>query len=259
MGYIKLYRKMSSWRWYDNMNILGIWIHLLLEANWEETTYRSIPIPRGSLVTTTSKLAKETHLTDRQVRYALECLEKGHEIAKKLSGRETIITICKYDDYQGVINSDCQGSVKEFVNENGKFVSPHIEEEYNNKKINNNTESINAHEAALPQKENWRHLSSARKASLGFHPDAIAEYKRSLIASELSTIAVEIGMPQDAQSKFLSKWCEHNTGSDMIKADYEATFNVRDRAVQWMGWWKKGEEKKTKDNDKLNPNAKWGR
>lgn len=120
MGYIKLYRKMSSWKWYDNMNILGIWIHLLLEANWEETTYRSIPIPRGSLVTTTSKLAKETHLTDRQVRYALECLEKGHEIVKKLSGRETIITICKYDDYQGVINSDCQGRVNEFVNGNAE-------------------------------------------------------------------------------------------------------------------------------------------
>lgn len=131
----------------------------------------------------------------------------------------------------------------------------------NNININkNNTESVNAYDDAVPQKENWRHLSSARKAFLGFVPDAIAEYKRELIASELSSIAVEIGMPQDAQSKFLSKWCEHNPGSDMIKADYEATFNVRDRAIQWMGWWKKGEDKRKENNDnKLNPNSKWGR
>ena len=274
MGYIKLYRKMSSWRWYDNMNILGIWIHLLLEANWEETTYRSISIPRGSLVTTTSKLAKETHLTDRQVRYALECLENGHEIVKKLSGRETIITICKYDDYQGVINTDCQGRVNEFVNENGNFTSPYIEEEYNNKKlINNNTPTFAGAYASThvgeqgnetpPQapSQDWRNLTSAFKATLGFDPDAIAEYKRKLISEELSIAAAAIGMPKEAQEMFLVKWCEHNPGSEKIKADYEPTFNTKDRATQFMSWWKKHEhrDRDKEREDRLNVNAKWGR
>lgn len=115
--------------------------------------------------------------------------------------------------------------------------------------------SDNAH-----ARENWRYLSSARKSALGFNPDEIAKYKRRLIAEELSKIAFEIKMPIDAQEKFLAKWCEHNPGSEKIKADYETVFNVKDRAIQFMGWWNQSRANKGQDkNNQPNINEKWGR
>jgi hypothetical protein len=39
-GYIKLFRKLTEWEWYDQPATKVVFIHCLLKANWQEKTWR---------------------------------------------------------------------------------------------------------------------------------------------------------------------------------------------------------------------------
>ena len=58
-GFIKLYRSMLKWEWYQDQNTKSVFIHLLLNANWEDSRYRGHEVPKGSLVCGRKKLAKD--------------------------------------------------------------------------------------------------------------------------------------------------------------------------------------------------------
>ena len=101
MSYIKLDRKMLDWGWYTDIPVMKLWTHILLKVNWSVSTFLDIEVPRGSMVTSTSRLAIETGLTEKQVRGALMKLEKTGEITTKKTNKYTQICVCKWDEYQG--------------------------------------------------------------------------------------------------------------------------------------------------------------
>lgn len=65
-GFIKLYRKMLEWGWYDDGPTKDVFIHLLLIASYEDKFYRGIPLERGQVVTTVTGLALALGFTSRQ-------------------------------------------------------------------------------------------------------------------------------------------------------------------------------------------------
>ena len=109
MGYIKLFRSIREWGWYDDPHTLAVWVHLLVSANWKDgTEWHGETIPRGSLITSLSKLAAETGLSEKQVRSCIERLCRTGEIEKVGSNKWTKITICNYDTYQGLDDEEGQ-------------------------------------------------------------------------------------------------------------------------------------------------------
>ena len=102
-GFIKLPRKIQDWDWYGKPNTVMLWIHILLNANYEDVEWRGEIIERGSLVTSISELAHDTGLSEGEVRGALEKLIISKQITKKITNRITTITICDYDSYQGYL------------------------------------------------------------------------------------------------------------------------------------------------------------
>lgn len=202
-------------------------------------------------------LAKRIGATSRSSINAVNALvEKGY-IAKGngiIGGKNKGILMSNLLSYE--ISSHEKISHEKISPDAMKFLHPI---ENNNK--NNNISIYSPREIGeIPsQEENWRHLSSLRKFALGNDPDLIADYKRKLISEELQRVAPELKMPKEAQEKFLSKWCEHNPHSEKIKAEFEAVFNVRDRAEQFMGWWSSNRTSPSdsKRAKRLNPNDKW--
>lgn len=99
-GWIKIHRKLLEWEWADDPNMVALWIHLLLNANFEETRWHGIVIPRGSFLTTQSELCRKTGLSRRSLRTCLDRLKSTNEVTIETTKLYTIITICKYDCYQ---------------------------------------------------------------------------------------------------------------------------------------------------------------
>lgn len=99
-GWIKLYRQFLNWEWYKDIPTKTVFIHLLIKANNEEAKWKGMTILRGQLFTSMLHICEETGLTYKQVRIAISKLESTKEVATKGANKGTMITICKYDDYQ---------------------------------------------------------------------------------------------------------------------------------------------------------------
>lgn len=100
-GFIKLYKKMLDWEWYDDPNTCRVFIHILLKASWKESKWHGVTIKPGQLITSLPSLAEETKLSVHQVRVALDHLTSTGEVADKGQSKYRIITVLKWDEYQG--------------------------------------------------------------------------------------------------------------------------------------------------------------
>lgn len=99
-GYIKLWRSLLKWEWYSDINASRLFIHLLLTANYEDTTWRGETIHRGQRLTSVAKLAEETGLTTKEVRTALGKLTRTNELTIRTTNKYSVITVEKYDFFQ---------------------------------------------------------------------------------------------------------------------------------------------------------------
>ena len=105
MGWIKLHTKITEWEWYDNIPCRLVFLHLLLNANYEDKTWKGIMIKRGQHLTSIQSLANETGLSVSQVRTAINNMQATNELTLKTTNKYTVITIEKYEEYQHNPNS----------------------------------------------------------------------------------------------------------------------------------------------------------
>lgn len=142
-GYIKIYRSMLDWKWHDDAEMISLWIHLLCLANYEDNEWHDIIVKRGQLVTSVRNLSTLTGLTSSQVDTRLKKLEKTGEIQIKSGNKYSVITICKYDNYQSfesVVSETNQKQIGNKTETNPNQIGIKSEQLNNirNKEINNN-------------------------------------------------------------------------------------------------------------------------
>ena len=99
-GYIKLWRSMLTWEWYDDPPTKDVYLHLILTASISPSIWHGIEIPRGSLVSSYRKIAKQTGLTIQQARTAISHLETTGEITRSAHSKFTVFTLNNYEKFQ---------------------------------------------------------------------------------------------------------------------------------------------------------------
>ncbi len=109
-GFIKIYRKILEWEWYDDIPTTRLFIHLLLTVNIKDSVWKGREIPAGSRVISLSKLSKEAGLTQKQIRGSLDKLERANCVAKSATPKYTVITVLNWDSYQS--RGQTQGQTK---------------------------------------------------------------------------------------------------------------------------------------------------
>ena len=100
-AFVKLYKKMLEWEWYDDVNTCRVFIHCLLKANWKSGSWHGISYEPGQFITSLPNLAAETHLTVRQVRVALDHLKMTGELTDFRQSNCRVITVNNWNQYQG--------------------------------------------------------------------------------------------------------------------------------------------------------------
>jgi hypothetical protein len=94
---------MATWQWKTCPETLALFIDLLLRANHENGFWKGHEVKRGQLITGRKSLSKSTGLSEQAIRTSLERLKSTNEITIKSTNKFSIITICKYDDYQTTV------------------------------------------------------------------------------------------------------------------------------------------------------------
>ena len=99
-GYIKLYRKLTQWGWYQDSVVKDLFLHLLLTASFKDFEWQGKTMKAGQLITGRKKLAEDLNFTEQQIRTALKKLESTKEIVCESSNKYTIITVTNWESYQ---------------------------------------------------------------------------------------------------------------------------------------------------------------
>lgn len=115
-GWIKVYRKIIDWEWYQDANTFRVFFHLLINANHSTKKSRGNVVERGQWITSRKELCRDLALTERQVRTALKHLESTNEITIKTTNKFSLITIVNYDKYQRKDNKKDQQSDNQATN-----------------------------------------------------------------------------------------------------------------------------------------------
>ena len=128
-GWIKMFRQITDWELYKDVNSKVLFLHLLLTAAYTDyTTSDGFVVHAGCCFTSIRQLADETGLSIRQVRTALERLEATHSLTQQTTHRGTLIKVEKWAFFQGEREKATQQTTQQTTHYNNK----------NNKKINNN-------------------------------------------------------------------------------------------------------------------------
>lgn len=111
-GWITLHRKLLKNPICRKSDYLSVWVHLLLMANHEETSFiwnnKKQVLKKGQLLTGRKKLAKLTGVTESQIYKILKYLELEQQIEQQKTTKFTVITIknwCKYQDKNNKSNN----------------------------------------------------------------------------------------------------------------------------------------------------------
>ena len=99
-GHIKIDRRILNWEWYTDSNMVHVFLHLLLTANYTDSRFQGFLVKRGQVIIGRLKLAAALGLTERQIRTCLNKLKMTNEISIKTTNKFSVVTIVKYDDYQ---------------------------------------------------------------------------------------------------------------------------------------------------------------
>lgn len=99
--------------------MVQLFLYLLLNANYKDVVWRGVTIKRGQLITSRDKMCKDLRLTDRKIRTCLSRLKTTGEISIKATNKYSVITICKYDEYQSddVINRPAERPAERLTND----------------------------------------------------------------------------------------------------------------------------------------------
>lgn len=137
-GYIKLFRQIVDWEWYDDIPTCRLFIHLLLKVNHVDRNWQGKKIERGSCITSFASLNAETKLSVEQIKRALKNLQKTGEIKKISTNQNTLIIVTKYDDYQCFTNVDNKQTTNEQQTDNKRTTTNNNVKNIKNDKNNNN-------------------------------------------------------------------------------------------------------------------------
>ena len=113
MSYIKLDRKISEWEWFNDGNMLKVWIYLLTHAQFKDSRFQGHEVKRGEVITGRKILAQRLNMSEKQVRTCLEKLKKTEEVAIKTTNKYSVITILKWAEYQCVDDDNGQQQVQQ--------------------------------------------------------------------------------------------------------------------------------------------------
>jgi len=129
-GFIKLFRSFAEWEWFDDFPTFRLFICLLFMVNWEDKKWHGEVIKRGEVITSIGHLAKDTKLTYKQTRRALENLKSTGEIEVIATNRYSKVRVVNYSKYQdntteqgkqkADYNTDKQYDIEEYENTKGK-------------------------------------------------------------------------------------------------------------------------------------------
>ncbi len=133
---------MIEWEWYKDSHMVHLFIHLILNANRKDGSWKGYAVKRGQFITGRKELSKDTGISQQSIRTCIKRLKSTSEITIKSTNKFSVITVCNYDVYQPVENEinqqiNQQSNHQSTSNQPATNHKQEVKNNKNNKNINN--------------------------------------------------------------------------------------------------------------------------
>lgn len=115
-GWIKIHRSLADWEWITNPIMVSVWIHFLIDANFENRRFQGTVIKRGQLPLGREQYAERCGISEQQLRSCINRLKSTNEITTQSTSHGTIVTICQYELYQSGFDESTNESTNNLTN-----------------------------------------------------------------------------------------------------------------------------------------------
>lgn len=156
-GWIKLHRQFKDWEWYNKSEMVHLFVHCLVKANFKDGSFQGMPVEKGSFITSLKHLSEETNISVQTIRTCLKKLVLTNEISVKSTSKLTKITICKYESYQ-------------------------VESDVTNKQLTNNQQTTNKQLTTIEERKERKEVKETKfnfryaLISFGFKANLVDEW-----------------------------------------------------------------------------------
>lgn len=146
-GFIKLDKDIEHWGWYSDLIVKSVFLDILIHTNYADGEFKGVEIKRGQAVIGRKAMAKRLGISEQNVRTALKKLQSTGEIklqkptnksTNKSTNLFTLVTVVKWEVYQGWYDSSNQESNLKVTKEQPKSNQRVTASNKNNKKNKNN-------------------------------------------------------------------------------------------------------------------------
>lgn len=141
-SFIKLYRSLLDWEWWDDKNVTRLFLTILLMVNWQDKNWHGITIKAGSTFTSVDHLAKKSGLTISQTRTALNKLKSTGEISSKTANNGQLVTVENWAKFQFVPENIANEISSDITNQSQTDIK-RVSNEYQQLKKDNKYKNIN--------------------------------------------------------------------------------------------------------------------
>lgn len=113
-GYVKVWRKTLDTGILTNPTVLQVFMYLLLKASHKKHKVlvgnQSVDVLPGDVITGRSKMAQDLVLSERNVRTALNTLEKLEIVTIRPTNKFSVVSFVNWDTYQKECPAECPAS-----------------------------------------------------------------------------------------------------------------------------------------------------
>lgn len=186
---------MFDWDWFDNPEMLSLFLYLLNNAKEKEVKHDGIVEHRGQFLTSLGKLSTIIGAGKQVVRTCLSKLIKMQLIEVNTERLYSIITICNYDDY---FEAEVNKPKNELKNED--------------------TKPVEAPKEDKPKKTKEEIATATEKRKEKFYQELVpyvATYGKDMIR------------------KFYDYWSETNKSKTRMRCETEKTWDLNLRLQNW--------------------------
>lgn len=207
-GYVYAHRRVWTHPAFNDLREAAIFNFLYQNAFYEDGLRQfkgqTVELKRGQIIVSMSFLAEGFHMSEKGVRGVILKLEKYGMLVKQRANRGTILTICNYDKYQKIIQTEGEQEGNQRANRGQS-------EGDNNNKDNKNNKYKEYKEASS---------DASRKKGCRLPDDWI-------LSEELGYWSMRQGLKReevfDQYDKFVDYW-KAVPGQKGVKLDWDATF-----------------------------------
>lgn len=107
-GYVKTYRQIREWQFWDRPLYTQVWMHLLVEANWKEKAYKyGQELKAGETIITLRGFAEECGINKDTLHRILCDLQSAGQIETSVRQGKTFIKVLNYAKFQSTEGTTC--------------------------------------------------------------------------------------------------------------------------------------------------------